>query len=63
MRLRPPLAMSELRLRWVADGFTQPESPAYDAKRGVIYLSNMIDGAIPVPRHGAGFLSSTSTGP
>jgi hypothetical protein len=55
--------MSELRLRWVADGFTQPESPAYDAKRGVIYLSNMIDGAIPVPRHGAGFLSSTSTGP
>jgi sugar lactone lactonase YvrE len=49
--------MPELRLRWVTEGFAQPESPAWDAKRGAIYVSNMTDAAIPVPRHGAGFLS------
>jgi sugar lactone lactonase YvrE len=49
--------MPELRQRWVAAGFTQPESPAYDAKRGAIYVSNMIDSTIPVPEHGAGFIS------
>jgi hypothetical protein len=53
--------MPELQLRWVTDGFAQPESPAWDPKRGVIYVSNMTDAAIPVPHHGAGFLSKLDT--
>jgi sugar lactone lactonase YvrE len=53
--------MPELTQRWVTDGFDQPESPAYDPKRGVIYVSNMTDSAIPVPDHGNGFLSKIAT--
>ena len=36
---RPPgphPTMPELIQRWVTDGFDQPESPAYDPRRGVI---------------------------
>jgi sugar lactone lactonase YvrE len=53
--------MPELTQRWATNGFEQPESPAYDPKRGVVYVSNMTDSAIPVPRHGNGFLSKLAT--
>jgi hypothetical protein len=53
--------MPELTQRWATNGFDQPESPAHDPARGVIYVSNMTDSTIPVPRHGNGFLSKLAT--
>jgi sugar lactone lactonase YvrE len=53
--------MPELTQRWMTDGFAQPESPAYDPTRGVIYVSNMTDSTIPVPDHGDGFLTKLDT--
>jgi len=53
--------MPELVLRWATEGFAQPESPAHDPKRGVIYVSNMTDSTIPVPDHGDGFVSKLAT--
>ncbi|MBJ7337142.1 hypothetical protein [Mycolicibacterium sp.] len=53
--------MPELTQRWVTDGFAQPESPAYDPRRDVVYVSNMTDSTIPVPKHGNGFLSTLAT--
>jgi hypothetical protein len=48
--------------RWcAADGFAVPESAAFDARRGEIYVSNMAGSDVPPPRSGNGSLSRLST--
>jgi sugar lactone lactonase YvrE len=44
--------------RWSLDGFRNPESVAWDAERGVLYISNVA--GEPLERNGEGFLSIVS---
>ncbi len=45
----------ELEQVWMLEGFSQPESVAYDVETGFLYVSNVNGG--PSDHNGAGFIS------